>query len=269
MSRSKKSRTDSIPTRVAVAGWEDHEFFGRKVFAELAGKTHLLELQALSLGVSINTADAVLLQTVSSIITLADPRVPPLLAGRYAASDGNPISGLSVALLTCYRARVGPWVVGRAGKMLERMADEAGPTTDGIFAWLEGRLEGGEELPGFGTPFRQSDERLPIIFERVAAAGHQGRYWQLARKICTTTKDGFSLAPNVGIPLSALALDMGFRDEQIAWIILYLLMHTLVANSVEGGSSQHALLRSLPIDSIDFRGTKRRKSPRALAADAT
>jgi len=71
--------TPKLRTRSAHWGYEEHQYFGHAVFAELRGKESLSGLTALSvLGRRLSREACALLDEAAVCLTLADPRIWPL-----------------------------------------------------------------------------------------------------------------------------------------------------------------------------------------------
>lgn len=266
----------TVPTlrsRVAHAGWEEHRFFGRRVFADFAGAEDLAGLLLTSMDGRICSAlERRLLAVVSSVTTLADPRIPPLLLARIIASEGRALPGVVAALHACDHARIGPWVTANAATLLaelvQELPDHERATDEQLIAFLRRRGAGGK-LPGFGIPFRGADERVAALHLELVRLGWSGRHFALSRRLGELGRDRLGVPPNIALPSGAIGLDLGLRPEAAALLITLLAAHTFVANAEEGRLQAMAELRRLPREFVRYLGPAPRESPRALGRATT
>ena len=244
-----------IPTRVARAGWDEHWYFGQKVFGEIAGNMGLPRLLALTVGVELTAAEARLIEVIAEVSTAADPRVPPLLLGRIVASEGRALSGICAGWLSCDDGRLGPWVSAHAATMLIALSEDDPDGDDEILgARLAARKKSGSAMPGFGAPFREKDERVEPFLRTVNLKGHTGTYWSLAQRCCALAPRHVGLPANIALPCAGLLLDLGLEGDRLAITIALMLLHTFVANALEGAEQQSEILRCLPSEYIEYVG---------------
>jgi hypothetical protein len=253
-----------IPTRVGHAGWTDHRHFGYSLFEELAGNvssTGLIVLAAT--GEKIDDDSCAMLDDVATILTVADPRIYPLKLVRLATAYGDPLAGLSTAVAAMQGAIVGPQISQNAAFLLREIADELGDEpldSPSLRRIIDGHFERKGRISGFGVPFRHVDERATALAGRVLSRGRaEGRYWKLQEKIAEIILNTRNLACNVGLPVAGLSLDMGFCPEDLSALYTGLTMNVFLANAVEGAAQAPAVLRRLPVSSVEYTGKALRK----------
>jgi hypothetical protein len=148
------------------------------------------------------------------------------------------------------------------------LARDVGENPDDIalHAWLEAAVASRSLLPGFGVPFRDTDERVAAIRQLVAGSHAVERpYWSLFERTSAWVTQRKGIAPNLGSAAAALLLDMGFTPEETGRVIVFLVMLMQFANAVEGADQAPALLQTLPAHVVSYEGPGPRVSSRAQA----
>ncbi|HEX7663304.1 MAG TPA: hypothetical protein VF407_02275 [Polyangiaceae bacterium] len=259
---------EPIVTHVAYAGWDDHDYFGKKLFGDLAGSTSYSALLGFALGGRTLTSDeSAMLDDAAATLALADPRIWPLKLCRLGSAYGRVIPGIVVGNLCFDGNCVGPLPFsGAAAFMLEI---EALDTDDAKVAAMSARIERDKRLPGFGVPFRDYDERVVALIECVKRRGRdQLPHWKAAQTTWRLLKETKGVPPNIGSAVAAVLLDCGFRPEEIGPLGFALMQSVMLANAFEGAAQAPEVLRKLPDDCIDYVGKPARTSPRARASAA-
>jgi hypothetical protein len=257
-----------VTTRTAHWGWDEHRYFGRRVFAELTGKESLASLVALSIVGRTLPPDCIgLIDDVAGAVTLADPRIWPLKLTRLIASYGSTLPAVAAGLLIEEDARIGPWACVYAAHTLLELRTALGEKVDDEECVRETvtRLLGGRAFVwGFGTPFRAYDERLVALREHVVRRGRDRLpYFRLMETTAEVVRETRRVEPNLGIALAALFLDIGLSPNQIGALVAALMQHMFFAQAVEGAERAEKGLQRLPDEALDFAGRERRLSPRA------
>jgi hypothetical protein len=265
--------TAPIKTRTAHWGWDEHQYFGKAVFAELTGKESLASLVALSVVGRTLPPDCIgLIDEVASVVTLADPRIWPLKLTRLIASYGSTMPAVAAGLLIEEDARIGPWACVYAAHTLLELRSALGEKLDdpGCVRETVTRLLGSRPFVwGFGTPFRAYDERLVALREHVVRRGRDRLpYYRLMSATADIVRDTRSVEPNLGIALAALFLDIGLTPNQIGALVAALMQHMFFAHAMEGAEHADPGLQRLPVEALDFVGREPRLSPRAVRAAA-
>ncbi|MHB8877595.1 MAG: citrate/2-methylcitrate synthase [Myxococcaceae bacterium] len=257
----------AIRTRVGRAEYDEHLFFGHRVFADLRGRTRHLGLVALAVGgPRLSEADCALLDDASTCFAFADPRVWPLKATRLVASFGSPLAGVAAGLLCSEGALLGPRVIDSATRMLAGVLARLGEAVEDPAAVEEETLrllavDG--RLPGFGVPARESDERFLALRERLVQLGRaRGRFVRLAERIAVTVARAKGTPPNVALLAGALLLELGFLPAQAFVMAAMMVQFTILANAVEGAEQCAAVLQRLPDQVVRYEGVPARVSPR-------
>jgi len=257
-----------VSSRVALAGYGDHRYFGASLFEELLGEETVSGMIALSVGGRRLDADErATLDDLAVALSVADPRIWPLKLTRLVASYGGTIAGFAAGQLCLEGDLIGLWPSGVAAANLVELAIAAAscdadgaPPRDAIVRWLASK----KRLVGYGIPFRELDERLEALRPRLAARGRtRARYWRLMEELSRVVHAERGLRPNIVVAAAALLLDMGFSPEQVGAIGYFLNVNVFVAHAFEGATQRAAPMRELPAEAIDYVGRPPRTSPRA------
>jgi hypothetical protein len=257
-----------LTTKCAHWGWDDHRYFGYSVFGELTGNESMTGIAALSiLGRRLPKECCHVLDDIVCTSTLADPRIWPLKMTRLVAAYGSIMPAVAAGLLVQEGARIGPWTLGGSAKVLSELHSAvAGREQDD--AWVlevvEKYLRGHGMIPGFGTPYRQVDERLIAFRERMCQCGRdQLLYWRTMEAIVAAARSLRHFEPNVSVAMAAAMLDMGIAIHEISPLVTSLCHHMFFANAFEGAKQAPALLRQLPAKLVLYVGRAPRLSPRS------
>jgi len=254
-------------TASAHWGWDEHRYFGHRVFAELTGSESLAGLMALSITGRRLPADLVgVLDDAAAALTLADPRIWPLKLTRVVASYGSMIPALCAGLLMEDEARIGPWAFLEAAKVLVEIHRELdGSLEPGrVRAAVEAHIRKHQFVWGFGTPFRPKDERLVAFKSCIERRGKQSLpYFRTMEAMADAVRELRHAEPNIGIALAATLLDMGLSPAQVGALVVALMQHMFFAHAVEGAAAERSLLRELPAEYVTYRGREARLSPLA------
>ena len=255
------------PTRVAHWGYDEHRYFGHRVFEELTGRETLTGLTALSvLGRRLSPECRAVIDEVACAVTLADPRIWPLKLTRVIASYGVALPAAAAGLLVEEGARIGPWAGVQAAKLLVTLREEIGErVADAQFVReaVQRYLAEHHVVWGFGIPFRDRDERL-VAFR--ACMRRRGRdtlpYWTTMEAVAPVLREARQTEPNISAAFAATFLDMGLEPYQIGALASSVMHHMFVANALEG-AAQPGPLRKLPDECVRYVGRGPRSSPRA------
>jgi hypothetical protein len=258
---------EPIITHVAHAGWDEHAYFGEKLFEGLAGSTSYSALLGFALnGRRISASDAAALDDAAATLALGDPRIWPLKLTRLGSAYGRVIPGIVVGNLCFDGNAVGPLPFGPAAALLLEI--EALETDSEKVDALTARIARDRRLPGFGVPFRDYDERVVALTACMKKRGRdQLPHWKAAEKTWTLLREARNIPPNIGSATAAVLLDCGFSPDQIGPLGFALMQSVMLANSYEGAQQAPEVLRRLPDDTIDYVGHAPRISPRALARE--
>jgi hypothetical protein len=259
----------TLPTASAHWGWDEHCYFGRRVFGELAGRESLTGLTALSvLGRPLSPEDCAVLDDAAACLTLADPRIWPLKLTRVIAAYGGTTAAAAAGLLIEEDARIGPWTCEKAGELLtELQAQLSGSdlADDAVEAVVHRYLESHHFVWGFGTPFRARDERLVAFWACLERRGRrQSPYLRLLDAVARVVTDARQTEPNMGMAIAAAFLDLGIEPHEIGALATALMQHMFFAHAVEGARQAPAVLRRLPDSCVRYTGREPRESPRAI-----
>jgi hypothetical protein len=253
-----------IETHSAHWGFDDHRYFGHAVFEELLGRESLTGLTALSiLGRRLPPDACALLDDAAVSLTLADPRIWPLKLTRLLSSYGSSVAAIAGGLLIQEHARIGPWASQEAAELLEAFHAELGPSAHPtrVEAIVRNHLTKHHFMWGFGTPFRERDERLVAFSARMRQRERdQLPYWTLFEAIAKAVVDQRKAQPNIGMGFAAACLDLGLRAQEVGPLTTFLMQHMFFAQGVEGARQASEGLRRLPDESVIFVGSTSRRS---------
>jgi len=268
-----------LPTRVGHAEWGDNRIRGHSVARDLAGRETIVGLLALAIGGRrIDANERGLLDDIGVVGSVGDPRIWPLKLVRVTAAYGGCLAGVAAVTVCSEGAIVGQHAVGLAAELLLSLSHRmrafnvfgASPEVlalDDLVLEDECRrlLEKKGRLSGFGVAFRERDERLDMLIERVAARGRSELpYWRLSTKLAETVRRIRRLEPNIGLGAAAICLDIGFTPAQIGPLITAIGSTDSWSNAFEGSQQAPACLQSLPIGSVRYVGPPPLCSPRAV-----
>jgi hypothetical protein len=273
--------TPALPTRVGHAEWGDNRFRGHSVVRELAGRETIAGLLALAIGGRrVDPVESGLLDDIGVVASVGDPRIWPLKLVRITASYGGCLAAVAAVNVCSEGAMVGQHGVGAAAALLldlsrrMRAFNVAGASPeilaqDDLALEDECRrlLEKKGRLFGFGVPFRERDERLDMLIDRVAAR-ERGElpYWRLFTRVAETVRRIRLLEPNIGLGAAAVCLDIGFTPGQIGPLVTALCSADFWANAFEGAEQAPPGMQSLPLGSVRYVGPPPISSPRAAYA---
>jgi hypothetical protein len=267
MSKLPMTSVESIITHCAHWGYDEHQYFGYRVFEELVGHETLTGLTALStLGRRLPSNELGVLDDAATALTLADPRIWPLKLTRTVASYGGSLAGISAGLLAQEDARIGPWAVQRSAELLARWQSAASAAGASLESTVGEYLATHPFVWGFGTPYRVRDERLVAFEQRIRLRERDGlTFWRLFQDVARIVHLTRKVPANMGMAVAAAFLDLGIRPEEMGVIVTALISHMFMANGVEGTQDAPAVLRCLPVSAVRYTGCAPRQSPASRA----
>ncbi|AKU95925.1 Citrate synthase (si) [Labilithrix luteola] len=261
---------DEIRTHVGRAIHGDYEHFGLRVFRDLLGHTSYLGLIAFAIsGRRLSRDDEQLLDDLAVTAHVTEPRVWPIKLTRVVASLGRTMPAFVSGVVALDSDIVGGRVANEATRVLTDLAkhvEQHGETDASIADFVVSR----KRLVGFGVPFRETDERLDALRAVLERRGRApGKYWTLAERFWRIVKEKRGVEANIIGGTAAVCLDLGFNEQEASAMAVTLLQPTFLSNAVEGAAQKSAVLRQLPDEAMRYAGAAPRKSPRALAAEAS
>lgn len=258
----------TLKTECAHWGWTEHRYFGHAVFGELLGQENFTGLTVLSvLGRRLPAESLGVVDDMAIALTLADPRIWPLKMTRLLAAYGGAVAASGGALSCQEGARIGPWTGQQAATALHEFHAQLGPHQNDAARVRAAVLEniGSRSFVwGFGTPFRDRDERLVAFERRIVERGrHTLPYWRTFQAISRVITEERGVQPNMGMGFAAACLDLGLEVSEIGPLATALMQHMFLANAVEQARSPSTALRLLPEARVTYVGRPPRKSPKA------
>jgi hypothetical protein len=261
-----------LPTASAHWGWDEHRYFGHRVFEELAGHESLTGLTALSvLGRRLPPEACAVLDDAAACLTLADPRIWPLKLTRVIAAHGGTTAAAAAGLLIEEDARIGPWTCAKSAELLAELhlqLEGTGLAADAVARVMRSYLDKRHFVWGFGTPFRERDERLVAFWACLERRGRrQLPYMRTLDAIAKVVVPARQTEPNMGMAIAAAFLDLGMQVTEIGPLAAALMQHMFFAHAVESARQAPTVLKCLPEACIRYVGREARSSQRALAAN--
>lgn len=255
-----------IKTHVAQAGYDDHRFCGRSLFNDLASRTSLTQLIALSVSRHQLPADGIdMLNDVATVLTVADPHIWPLKISRIAGAYGSLFPSLTAGQVCLQEGLIGPWSFNAVAEMLVELEEKLCETLPAsqIESLIRDYFTNQKQPPGFGVAFRAVDERLVALESCVDRRNRNNyRFWRLFLSLKEYSKK-MSLKPHIALGVSAVLLDLGFCSHDVIPLVISLLQAVFLANAVEASREPQLVLQELPSKFVKYVGKKHRVSPRA------
>ncbi|MFU8802463.1 MAG: hypothetical protein ACNA8W_01520 [Bradymonadaceae bacterium] len=255
-----------LETRVARAGFDDHELHGWRVFEELGDEDLASLLSIFVSGRRLDEKESLIIARLGLLFAIADPRIWPLKVTRLIASYGRVLPAIVAGQAFLSEAAIGPTVPGKVAAQFRDIALAVGPTIEPetIEDVVTTRLNGGEAILGWGVPGRRRDERHVQLSRWYPDHGFPERYfWKLMVEMERVVANQKGLQPNIAAATAAILLDLKFEPEQIDALLVSFLHGNFLANAIEGAAQQSETLRRLPPSAVDYRGLRSRRSPRA------
>jgi len=263
----------ALPTATAHWGWDDHRYFGQRVFEELAGRESLTSLTVLSvLGRRLSAEQCALLDDLAVCLTLADPRIWPLKLTRVIAAHGGMTAAAAAGLLIEQDARIGPWCAAKAAEVLVELHLKlvgTGFDAEAVGAVVREYLDEHAFVWGFGTPFRKRDERLVAFRSCLERRGRRRlpfmRTFDAIASVVTRERHA---EPNIAMAMAATFLDLGLHVHEVGPLSTVLTQHMFFAHAIEGARQAPEVLQRLPDRCIEYSGRDARETPRARQVGA-
>jgi hypothetical protein len=261
-------------TRSGHWGWDEHRYFGHRVFEELTGKQSLTGIVALSvLRRTLPAEDIAVLDDMAGVVTLADPRIWPLKLTRLIASYGAAIPAVAAGLLMEEGARIGPSTGVGAAELLQRFHQRIGERVEDrahVRAVVMEHLQEHSFVWGFGTPYRSRDERFIAFRECMRRRGRdQLPYFRTMEAVAEVVRAERNAEPNIGSAVAAVSLDLGLTPFEVGVLSTVMMQHMFFGHAVDEASAPNPVLTKLPDEYVRYRGRKPRTSPRAAARAAS
>jgi len=252
-----------IQTRVAHTAADELRFRGRKVFADLLGRTSAAQMLVLGISERLLTREeAVVIDDIVTVMSSADPRLWPFKITRLGSAHGTGACGVAATLIAGEGGMYGTNRLLAAARWLVELEGRSGALSDDeLLASVQG------SSGAFGVVYRARDERFDALLRQVEARGrHEQPFIRLVRRATRVARDHTKLEPHVYLAIAALCLDLGLATDAVAVFGLLPLFHDALANAAEGALQQPSQLQALPLATSEYRGISARRSPRAIAA---
>lgn len=251
----------AITTRVGHTGADELRFHGRKVFAELLGRTNVGQMIILGITGRLLADDEVaIIDDIITAMTSTDPRLWPFKVTRLASSYGNGAYGVAATLIAGEGGMYGTNRIESAARWLVDLHHRSGMaiTDDEIASVLD--TSGG----AFGVLYRARDERFEALMSQIAKRGRNERdFTTLCLRAVRIARERKQLETHVSLAVAALCLDLGLTPRQIGMFGLVFMFHDALANATEGALQRPPVLQQLPQETLQYAGREVRRSPRA------
>jgi hypothetical protein len=262
-----------IPTRVALHVDGDNLYFGHRTIGELLGHETMTGLLAMAVtGRRPSGAERVVLDSIAVALCSADPRIWPLKLTRLVASYGGTLAGYGAAQLAMEGKTIGPWIIGHAAKELALLHEAVGDRAadaDAVARIVRDFAAKRPRMAGYGVPFRELDERMVGLRGEVTRLRRDLMpFWTLQEALSSAMRGAWQIAPNVGIGIAAVLLDLRFTPAQASAMATFLNQNVFAANAFEAAQQRAPLMQKLPDAQVDYVGPARRRSARASVARA-
>jgi hypothetical protein len=246
----------------------DNLYFGHSTVADLLGSETCTGLMAMAAtGRRPSEEERFVLDGIAVVLTSADPRIWPLKLTRLVASYGGTLAGFAAGQLAMEGKTIGPWVVGAAAEELVALRDVLGGRLDdpnAVRATVRDRVERGPRVIGYGVPFRERDERMEALSRQMVELRRDRLpFWSLQEALSAEMIDKRRVAPNAGIGVAAVLLDLGYTPVQTSALATFLNQNVFAANAFEAAQQREPLMQRLPDECVDYVGPAPRTSPRA------
>jgi len=168
--------------------------------------------------------------------------------------------------------RLGPWILGYAAKDLVELREAVGTQVEdeeAVATQARAFFERKRRVVGLGVPLRVHDERYVALEGWVERTGRDGHpFWRIQAALAAHARAAENLAPNVGLGIAAVLLDLGYTPLQISALVTFVNQNVFAANAFEAAQQCAEEMRRLPDESVSYMGPAPRRSPRAAAAFA-
>ncbi len=259
--------TATLPTRVGIARWTEHELFGRRLYGELLGNVDLGQWIVLgTTGKLLAAEDSPVVTALAITLGIIDPRIWPLKVTRVASAFGRFTSGVACGALLYDSATLGPHTGTRAAHFLCDVARgrDAGASLE---AAVDAAMDR-QSAPGFGVPFRDADERIVALGGFLRSQGRDARpMWRLLEAITPVVKARKGLPPNIAVGTAAAMMDIGLGPDDVTPTGFALMQLPQLANALEGAEQRPAALQRLAPERVRYVGRPPRRSPKATVVD--
>lgn len=256
-----------IRTRVALHVHGDNLYFGHGALTTLLGHETTTGLMAMAVtGRRPSEEERRVLDAIAVVMCSADPRIWPLKATRLVSSFGGTLAGFAAGQLAMEGRQIGPWIIGYAAGELVALLDAMGEQVDDpvvVERAIADRLKSGERIAGYGVPLRDRDERMVALRGHAVMLGIDRRkYWRVQEALSAALIASGRAAPNVGVGVAAVLLDLGYTPLQASAATTFLNQNVFAANAFEAAQQRDASMQRLADDTVTYVGPARRSSPR-------
>jgi hypothetical protein len=258
------SAAKPLVTRVGRADWGENQFLGHAVRGELARDETLTGALVLAItGRRASREQRDVIDDITVSMLVADPRIWPLKMVRVVSAHGGAMAAFGAALLAAEGAVVGPSATKAAAELLCELGAAVSGTPDtALESAFDAQLARTGRLAGFGVPFRDRDERVLVLRERLIRRGAaELPHWRLFEQVTSLARLRHRLESNVVLAMAAACLDAGFAPAEVAQITMLAFQPAYLANALEGARQAPEILRRLPADSIRYAGRAPRSGP--------